>query len=296
MRRWTASIVGFALFVGLSVPRAADAGGNDLTGRPAPEIRLTDGLNGATAATTLASLRGKVVCLKFWLTHCPVCRGTLPEFQSIHETYGPNGSGGGRGVVCLGVVIDTAGGVGPYLREAGWTFPVGCDPDQGSSSRYGVRGFPGDYLIGFDGVVAASNGFPRYLVEREIERARPSVDEPKKNVEELGDVPAVLSAAKDAAAKNDYGAVLRLVEAHRDATKEPANVVAAAERIRELCKARWSRRVEKIRARWDGGDQRGAYADAVRFSDDFKDTTFHAPTVKWTKSLADLLDPAPAAK
>src|SRR5262245_46089628 len=71
--------------------RPAAAAGWDLTGRMAPEIRLSDGLNGASEATTLASLRGKVVCLKFWLTGCPVCRGTLPEFQAIHDSYSSQG-------------------------------------------------------------------------------------------------------------------------------------------------------------------------------------------------------------
>src|SRR5439155_2467277 len=145
---------------------AARAGGDDLTGQPAPEIRLTAGLNGATASTTLASLRGKVVCLKFWLTHCPICRGTLPKFQELNDLYGRSG------VVCLGVVIDKPEGVAPYLREAGWTFEVGCDPDQASSLKYGVRHFPGDYVIGIDGVVRASNDFPRDVILEELRKYR----------------------------------------------------------------------------------------------------------------------------
>ena len=62
---------------------ALAGGGTVLDGQAAPELALSDGLNGASAQTTFASLRGKVVCLKFWLTGCPVCRATLPEPERI---------------------------------------------------------------------------------------------------------------------------------------------------------------------------------------------------------------------
>src|SRR5262245_530684 len=140
----------------LAVPTGtARASGANLDGRPAPEIRLLDAVNGASASTTIASLRGKVVLLKFWLTWCPICQGTLPEYQALYDRYSRSG------VVCLSVVSDTAQGVSAYLRQAGWTFPVGCDPVGYSASQYGVSHFPGDYIIGIDGIVRSSSGFPR---------------------------------------------------------------------------------------------------------------------------------------
>ena len=132
MTRIPASFVSLALAALALAAPAASAGGNNLDGQSPPEIALTDGMNGASAATTLATLRGKVVCLKFWLPRCPICRGTLPAFQAIHDRYGRSG------VVCLSVVISDVAGVQGYVHESGWTFPVGCDPNHASADRYGV--------------------------------------------------------------------------------------------------------------------------------------------------------------
>jgi hypothetical protein len=58
---------------------ALAGGGTVLDGQAAPELALSDGLNGASAQTTFASLRGKVVCLKFWLT---AARSAAPRSPS----------------------------------------------------------------------------------------------------------------------------------------------------------------------------------------------------------------------
>src|SRR5262249_50476753 len=150
-------------------------------------------VNGASASTTIASLRGKVVLLKFWLTWCPICQGTLPEYQALYDRYSRSG------VVCLSVVSDTAQGVSAYLRQAGWTFPVGCDPVGYSASQYGVSHFPGDYIIGIDGIVRSSSGFPREVIEEELRKLR---------VAEWGTVPASLRAAQTAVEDGDYGEAL----------------------------------------------------------------------------------------
>src|SRR5687768_7388326 len=146
-------VLAAALLAGAAL--TASAAGNNLNGQTAPALTLVDGLNGAGAQTTLASLRGKVVCLKFWLTHCPICQRTLPECQAIHDRYGRSG------VYCLGVVTDDAAGVGAYVRTKGWSFPIGCDPDGRSAARYGVGRYPADYVVGVDGVVRSSKGFSR---------------------------------------------------------------------------------------------------------------------------------------
>ena len=62
---------------------------------------------------------------------------------------------------------------------------MGCDPDGRNASRFGVGHYPGDYVIGIDGVVRASNGFPREVIEEELRKLR---------VAELGPVPDVIEA------------------------------------------------------------------------------------------------------
>lgn len=242
-------------------PSPALAGGNVLDGQLAPEIHLTDGLNGVSAGTTLASLRGKVVLLKFWLTHCPICRGTLPEFQGLHDRFGRSG------VVCLSVVIDSAAGVTPYVREQGFTFPVGCDPDGGSSDRYGVHHFPGNYIIGVDGVVRASNGFPRNVIEEELRKYR---------VAELGPVPAALNAARDLVEDGDYGGALRAAEAVLKADGAAPDVKAAVARLATLAQGRQDIRFARAEAFLRAGARDKGIAELTRILEDFKDTSLEA--------------------
>ena len=241
--------------------RTAHAGGTVLDGQAAPELTLSDGLNGASAATNFASLRGKVVCLKFWLTGCPVCRNTLPEFQRIQDRYGRSG------VVCLGVVIDSADGVRPYLREAGWSFAVGCDPDGRNASRYGVHRYPADYVIGADGVVRASNGFPKDVIESELRKVRAA---------ELGTVPAGLESVREAVEDGDYGEALRRGEAAAAAPGASSDVKQFLVKLTGIARTRLDNRLARVDALKAAGKLVEAKADAERIVADFKGTSLEA--------------------
>lgn len=242
-------------------PSAAQAGGNVLDGQPAPEIRLVDGMNGVTAGTTLASLRGKVVLLKFWLTGCPHCRASMPEFQGLHDRFGRSG------VVCLSVVLDSVAGVSPYVRSQGFTFPVGCDPQGVSSDRYGVRNFPGNYVIGVDGIVRASNGFPRTVIEEELRKVR---------VAELGPVPPALNAARDLVEDGDYGGALRAAEALLKVEGVGSDVKAAVARIATLAQGRQDLRFARAEGFLRAGARAKGLAEYARIVEDFKGTTLEA--------------------
>jgi peroxiredoxin len=236
----------------------AGAWGRNLDGQVAPEIRLVDGLNGASASTTLASLRGKVVCLKFWLTHCPICRGTLPEFQELYNQYGRSG------VVCLSVVYDSPQGVAPYLREAGWTFPVGCDNTGFSSGQYGVQHFPGDYVIGVDGVVRSSAGFPREVIATELRKQR---------VLEWGTVPPALRAAQDAVEDGDYGEALRIGEPMAAAKDAAADVKSAVSRLVAIARTRLENRLQRVDAYARVNRIAEARQMLAKIAADFRDTS-----------------------
>jgi peroxiredoxin len=270
MRRTLFALLAAATALGVSTGTARAAGRN-LDGQMAPEIRLVDGLNGASASTTLASLRGKVVCLKFWLTHCPICRGTLPDFQELHNRYSRSG------VVCLSVVYDTAQGVSPYLREAGWTFPVGCDPTgYSSTTQYGVDHFPGDYVIGVDGVVRSSSGFPREVIEEELRKQR---------VAEWGAVPASLRGAQAAVEDGDYGEALRISEPLAKAKDAAADVVKAVARLTEIARARLDNRLARVDAYVRVGRVAEARQQLAKIAQDFRDTSLAAVVADHAKSV-----------
>lgn len=239
----------------------AMAGGHVLDGRPAPELALSDGVQGASASTTLASLRGKVVVLKFWLTGCPVCRATLPDYQRLHDRYSR------AGVFFLSVVVDSAAGVTPYLREAGWTFPVGCDPDGRNASRYGVNRYPADYVIGVDGVVRASNGIRREVIEEELRRVRAA---------ELGAVPPGLERVREAVEDGDYGEALRRAEAAGGAADASAAVRTFVAHVTSIARARQDNRFARIDGLVAAGKVADARAEAERIVADFAKTSLEA--------------------
>ena len=284
MRRKAAWLTAPAVLLSLLAGAApAHAEGRDWTGTYAQEIYVASGLNGIAPGTTLGQFRGHVVVLKFFFTGCPTCRASLPGFQDLYRTYSP------RGVQFIAVAYDSREAVTSLMAGQGYDFPVAIDPDGITPKRYGVFSYPTNYIIGADGMVKAYDSLSSWVIDRELASAAPVRN---ANVDELGAVPAVLAAVKDAAQRNDYGAVLRIVEAHRDATRDSADVVAAANRIREICRQRWTRRVERIQARWSSGDRQGAYADALRFAQDFEGTSFHASNEKWNAALAaDLQGP-----
>ena len=201
------------------------------------------------------------MCLKFWLTHCPICRGTLPDFQALNDRYSR------AGVVCLGVVIDSAEGVSGYLKEKGWTFQVGCDPDGRNASRYGVQHYPADYVVGPDGVVRASNGFPRAVIEEELRKVRAA---------ELGSVPDSLKSVRDAVEDGDYGLALRLAETAAKADGAAADVKAVAAKVLELARRRQENRFTRVAALQKSGNRAEAQAELEKILKDFTGTSLEA--------------------
>lgn len=141
-RRLLALLVLPLALVGLTVPAATAA---NTVGAQAPEIAITDGINGVTASTTLASYRGSPVLLVIWLPICPHCQKFMPEVHRLHQKYGS------RGLKVLTVTHGRKDYTAQFMREKGWSFGVGFDWTGTTSSRFGVAGLPGVRLVGADG-------------------------------------------------------------------------------------------------------------------------------------------------
>ncbi|MCC7137303.1 MAG: TlpA family protein disulfide reductase [Planctomycetes bacterium] len=295
MRRPSVLWIAIALAVGaVAGASPARASGRDFTGSPAPELAAPEGLSGYAPGTSLASLRGHPVVLKFMFTTCPACQGSMPEFERLHRRYAP------RGVVCIAVAYDSRPAVEAMWARNGYTVPVAVDAAGSTPRRYGVTTYPTSYLIGADGIVRSYDYVSDALLERELARGGVSAPAPvvaasssassaERNVAELGEVPSALAAAKDAAARNDYGAVLRVVEAHLDADADPADVVAAARRIQTVAKRRCETREARIEERWSRGDRVGAYEALVVAAEDFHGTTCAAHLEARVKAVRDYL-------
>jgi thiol-disulfide isomerase/thioredoxin len=74
------------------------------------------GLDGK--AHPLEQWRGKVLVVNFWATWCAPCREEIPGFVKFQGQYGTHG------VQIVGIAIDTAERVAPYIQEIGINYPI----------------------------------------------------------------------------------------------------------------------------------------------------------------------------
>lgn len=122
--------------------------------QPAPDFTVPapDG-----ASIALADYAGKVVFINFWATWCAPCRLEMPAMERLYKQFKE------AGLVVVAISFDAEGEpvVTPFVRENGFTFPVGLDPRMALAKRYGVRGLPSSFLIDRDGNLVAQAIGPR---------------------------------------------------------------------------------------------------------------------------------------
>jgi cytochrome c biogenesis protein CcmG/thiol:disulfide interchange protein DsbE len=124
-------------------PEAADA--NALTGKPAPDFKLT-GLDGKVV--TSGQLRGSVYILDFWATWCGPCRMSLPGLDSIYKSK----KAAGLKVFAVDEMEDQQA-VTEFVAETGLSIPVLLDSENSAGAEYGAQGIPETVLVGRDGIV-----------------------------------------------------------------------------------------------------------------------------------------------
>jgi peroxiredoxin len=98
-----------------------------LIGTTPPEWNIERWMN--SAPTSLASLRGSVVLVRWWTAGCPFCSTSAPALRHFDKTYGP------RGLHVLGVYHHKE--ESPFdpavfeqtAKKYGFTFPVAFDPN-----------------------------------------------------------------------------------------------------------------------------------------------------------------------
>lgn len=114
-------------------------------GNLAPDFTLGSHLS---ERVSLSGLRGKGVILNFWTTWCPYCAYEVPDLESIHNQYGP------QGIVVLainqGESLET---VEKFAWDHGIHFNVWMDEDKWAGHIYAVRSIPTTYFIDKDGLI-----------------------------------------------------------------------------------------------------------------------------------------------
>jgi cytochrome c biogenesis protein CcmG/thiol:disulfide interchange protein DsbE len=154
--RWVAGGVGvavasLAVVLALNVgkdPRA-DATHSRLVGRPAPALTLPT-LDGKEISP--ASLAGKTVIVNFWNSWCQPCLQELPALQAYYAQHAADPD-----LLLVGIVRDdTADAVRSAVRASNIRWTIALDPGSKAALAYATRGQPETYVIGPDGVIAAS--------------------------------------------------------------------------------------------------------------------------------------------
>ncbi len=150
----------------LPVLSAESDAGADWIGRPAPEWSFDRWTRGSPRS--LASLRGKVVLLRWWTDECPYCAATLPALEKV------SGRDAENGLVVIGVfhpkpprpVSDRhVLAVANRLRFSG---PIAVDERWSTLERYWLDGHPErswtsiSFLIDREGIVRWVQGGGEY--------------------------------------------------------------------------------------------------------------------------------------
>lgn len=119
-------------------------------GTPAPPLQFTQLLQAPPGARAdWPSLRGKVVVLEFWSTHCGPCIAEIPHLNKLVASLDP-----ARFQFISVDVIEDPAVVQKFLarkKMAGW---VGLDTTGKVVVRYGVKEFPTTIIVGKDGRIA----------------------------------------------------------------------------------------------------------------------------------------------
>ncbi len=156
------ALASLATFV---VPMVTGAAGaqRPAVGAAAPAVVAADWLNWDGAPPTLESCKGRVVLLEFWGTWCGPCVRAMPAIQKLHERYRD------RGLTVLAISYEPRATMAPFLREHGYTMPVGADVEKKTVGAYGIRSWPTTVVVDKAGNVAHV-GSP-YDAEAAVEKA-----------------------------------------------------------------------------------------------------------------------------
>ena len=93
--------------------------------------------------------RDKVVLLNLWATWCGPCRFEIPELQTLHDKYAP------QGFEVIGVSVDESGveSVRDFVKEHEMTYPVVLDAEGKLANVFQTSVLPTSVIIDRNGKI-----------------------------------------------------------------------------------------------------------------------------------------------
>jgi peroxiredoxin len=173
-------------------------GGLSILGKPVPEWPAKAPQMWVQGGPlTLADLRGKVVLLRFFMdADCPLCRGTAPALNELHEDFSS------RGLVVIGMYTPKPRPrpvrlerVREYVDAYGFQFPVAVDDDWSALRRLWLDRVPdADYtsaslLIDREGILRHVHEGGLFAKDVPDPKARRDYQEMRSAIEKLVSAP-----------------------------------------------------------------------------------------------------------
>lgn len=133
----------------------------ELLDKKAPSFSVTD-IEGSTYS--LDELKGKVVVLNFWFTHCKPCVKEMPELNKVVNKFKS------KGVIFLAFALDKKEALHKFLAKTPFSYHIVAE-SQSIADKYKVGAFPTHVIIDKDSkVVLVKRGLYTSDIEEKIEQ------------------------------------------------------------------------------------------------------------------------------